>query len=41
MESENIIAVNIPNTITITLMAVAGGLMVGFIGMLIKRGQGG
>ena len=31
MESDNIIAVNVPNLITITLMAVLGGFVLGLI----------
>lgn len=29
MESDNILAVNIPNLVTITLMAVIGGFLLG------------
>ena len=29
MESDNILAVNVPNMITITIMAVVGGLVIG------------
>lgn len=31
MESDNILAVNVPNVITITIMAVLGGFLLGMI----------
>lgn len=36
MESENILAVNFPNMVTITLMAVVGGLLLS----LARKGVG-
>lgn len=31
MEAENILAVNIPNLITVTIMAIVGGFLLGMI----------
>ncbi len=43
MESDNILAVNIPNLITITLMAVVGGFLLGLAGKALAgaRSNGG
>lgn len=39
MESDNILAVNVPNMITITLMAIVGGFLLGLIGRAVKSAQ--
>lgn len=39
MESENILAINIPNIVSITIMAVVGGLVLGLIGKALKAAQ--
>lgn len=39
MESENILAINIPNIISITIMAVVGGLVIGLVGRALKQAQ--
>lgn len=39
MESENILAINIPNIISITIMAAVGGLVIGLIGKALKSAQ--
>jgi hypothetical protein len=36
MEADNIVAINIPNIVSITLMAVVGGLILGLIGKAVK-----
>lgn len=41
MESDNILAVNVPNLITITLMAVVGGLLLGLVGKAVQTARGG
>jgi hypothetical protein len=40
LDSENIIAVNVPNVITITIMAVMGGFILGLIRMAIMNATG-
>ena len=37
MESENILAINIPNIVSITIMAIVGGLVLGLAGKAIKQ----
>lgn len=39
MESENILAINIPNIISITIMALVGGLVLGLIGKAVGQAQ--
>jgi hypothetical protein len=44
MESENILAINIPNMISITIMAVIGGLLLGLVSKAVssaRANQGG
>lgn len=36
MESENILAINVPNVISITIMAVIGGLVLGLLGKAVQ-----
>lgn len=37
MESENILAVNVPNMVTITLMAIVGMLVIGLVGKAVGQ----
>jgi len=36
MESENILAINVPNMISITIMAIVGGLVLGLISKAVQ-----
>jgi hypothetical protein len=37
METENILAVNVPNMVSITIMALVGGLLIGLIGKAVQN----
>lgn len=39
MESENILSINIPNIVSITIMAVVGGFVIGLIGKMLRQAQ--
>lgn len=40
METQNILAVNVPNMISITIMALVGGLLVGLITKAVNSSGG-
>lgn len=40
METENIIAVNVPNMISITIMALVGGFLIGLIYKAVNGAAG-
>jgi len=40
VESDNILAVNVPNLITITIMALLGGFILGLIRKGVMQAQG-
>jgi len=40
MESTNILAINVPNMVSITLMALVGGLIFGVIAKAVKSAAG-
>jgi hypothetical protein len=40
LENDNIIAVNVPNFVSITIMAVIGALILGMIAKAYRKSQG-
>lgn len=39
MESDNILAINVPNMVTITIMAVVGGLLLGLVSKAVNSAR--